>query len=74
MPVRKPGKPRVLVLEDEPLIRQLLVANLRQGGFEVAETEDVRHDLLDQLTKPEQNDDGLTEAVDPDNTGDVEDA
>ena len=39
-PVRKPGKPRVLVLEDEPLIRQLLVANLRQGGFEVAETGD----------------------------------
>ncbi len=33
-------KPSVLVLEDEPLIRQLLVANLRQGGFEVTETED----------------------------------
>ena len=38
------------------------------------ETEDVRHDLLGQLTKPTQSDDGLTEAVDPDNTGDVEDA
>ncbi len=33
-------KPRVLVLEDEPLIRRLLVANLEQGGFEVTGTED----------------------------------
>ncbi len=33
-------KPRILVLEDEALIRQLLVANLRQGGYEVAETAD----------------------------------
>ena len=29
-----------MVLEDEPLIRQLLVANLEQEGFEVFETED----------------------------------
>jgi two-component system cell cycle sensor histidine kinase/response regulator CckA len=33
-------RPRILVLEDEPLIRQLLVANLEQEGFEVVETED----------------------------------
>ncbi|MFP6874457.1 MAG: response regulator [Verrucomicrobiales bacterium] len=33
-------RPRILVLEDEALIRQLLVANLQQEGFEVVETED----------------------------------
>ncbi len=33
-------RPRILVLEDEPLIRQLLVANLAQEGFDVFETED----------------------------------
>ena len=33
-------RPRIMVLEDEPLIRQLLVANLEQEGFEVFETED----------------------------------
>lgn len=36
----KSRKPRILVLEDEPLIRQLLVANLQQGGFDVTGTED----------------------------------
>ena len=34
------SRPRIIVLEDEPLIRKLLVANLEQEGFEVVETED----------------------------------
>ena len=38
--LRADRKPKVLVLEDEPLIRQLLVANLQQGGFDVTGTED----------------------------------
>lgn len=43
---------------------------------EVAETEieDVRHDILDQLTQPTLYDEGLTESVDSDNAGDVDDA
>ncbi len=34
------ARPRIIVLEDEPLIRQLLVANLEHEGFDVFETDD----------------------------------
>ncbi len=40
-PDTTPGRPkRILLLEDEPLIRQLAVANLRSQGYEVETTAD----------------------------------
>jgi two-component system cell cycle sensor histidine kinase/response regulator CckA len=32
------GRPRILVLEDEPLIRELIAANLSDAGYEVEQT------------------------------------
>lgn len=71
------------VSTDKGLLEELTKTTIDHAGIEtvdkvetveVTETEDVKHDLLDQLTKPAQSDGGLTEAVDPDNTGDIEDA
>jgi ABC-2 type transport system ATP-binding protein len=39
-----------------------------------APTEDVKHDILEQLTRNDQGGDGLTETVDPDKAGENEDA
>ena len=50
------------------------VDNDEQEQVLQAPTEDVKHDILEQLTRNEEGGDGLTETVDPDKAGEIEDA
>lgn len=37
---RQPARPRLLVVEDEPLVRELIVLELEDAGYDVVEAED----------------------------------